>query len=79
MMKVLSSRIRTDLDEMTSDVLRACNFTHDMRNCLVPLGIAEALLEEASIALRGKEKNHKRREGWEQVKKKFRYPGFGEE
>jgi signal transduction histidine kinase len=71
MMKVLSHRIRSDLDEMSSDVLRACNFTHDMRNCLVPLGIAEALLEEAIIALRGKKQNHKSREGLEQVKKSF--------
>jgi signal transduction histidine kinase len=71
MMRVLSSRIRSDLDAMSSDVLRACSFTHDMRNCLVPLGIAEALLEEAILALRGKEENHKCREGWEQVKKSF--------
>ena len=71
MMKVLSSRIRTDLDVMAGDVLRACNFTHDMRNCLVPLGIAEALLEEAILALRGKEESHKCREGWAQVKKGY--------
>lgn len=72
MMKVLSHRIRSDLDEMSSEVLRICNFTHDMRNCLVPLGIAEALLEEAIVALRGREEGHKCREGLEQVRKSFK-------
>ncbi len=71
MMKVFSSRIRSDLEVMSSDMLRINNFTHDMRNCLVPLGIAEVLLDEAIRALKGTEESHKKRNGWSQVEKGF--------
>lgn len=71
MMKVFSSRIRGDLDSMSNDMLKMSNFTHDMRNCLVPLGIVEVLLSEAMNALKGTQGKHKKREGWEQVKKGF--------
>lgn len=71
MMKVFSTRIRSDLDVMSSDMLRINNFTHDMRNCLVPLGIAEVLLDEAIRALKGTQESHKKRNGWNQVEKGF--------
>ena len=69
MMKVFSSRLRSDLESMSSDMQRMSNFTHDMRNCLVPLGITEVLLNEMVNTLRGKEKHHKEREGLDKVKK----------
>jgi signal transduction histidine kinase len=46
MMKTLSSRIRGDLTIMASEMQRVGNFTHDMRNILVPLGMAEVYLDD---------------------------------
>ncbi len=69
MMKVFSGRLRSDLESMTNDMQRMSNFTHDMRNCLVPLGITEVLLNEMVNTLRGTEEHHKEREGLAQVKK----------
>ena len=71
MMKVSSLRIRHDLDMMSSDLQKISNFTHDMRNCLVPLGIAEILMTEVSNSLQGTKEYHKARKGWEKVKKSF--------
>jgi signal transduction histidine kinase len=71
MVKVLSSRVRSDLDAMESDMKKISNFTHDMRNCLVPLGIAEAHLTEISSRLRGTLEEHKQRKGWDKLKKSF--------
>jgi signal transduction histidine kinase len=67
MMKVFSFRIRKDLDAMAGDMQRISNFTHDMRNCLVPLGLAEILLTDVVNSLRGTTEYHKAREGWEKV------------
>ena len=69
MMKVFSSRIRSDLDSMSSDMQQMSNFTHDMRNCLVPLEITEILLNEVLNTLRGTAEHHKTREGWDKVKR----------
>jgi len=69
MMKVFSTRLRSDLDSMSNDMQRMSNFTHDMRNCLVPLGITEVLLDEMVNTLRGTEKHHKEREGLDKVKR----------
>ena len=69
MMKVFSTRLRTDLDSMANDMQRMSNFTHDMRNCLVPLGITEILLDEMVNALQGTEEHHKQRQGLEKVQK----------
>ena len=69
MMKVFSSRLRSDLDSMASDMQRMSNFTHDMRNCLVPLGITEVLLNEMVNTLRGTEEHHKERQGLNKLQK----------
>lgn len=69
MMKVCSRRIRTDVESMMKDVQSLSNFTHDMRNCLVPLGTAEILLEDLLNHLRGTEDYHQKRKGWEEVQK----------
>jgi len=71
MMKVSTLRIRNDLDMMANDMQKISNFTNDMRNCLVPLGIAEILLTDICNSLRGTEEYHKARSGWEKVKKSF--------
>ncbi len=69
MMRIFSSRIRNDLQSMENDMSRISNFTHDMRNCLVPLGIVEALLTEISTDLHGTSKKHAIRNGWSNVNK----------
>lgn len=72
MMKVFSLRIRKDLDSMASDMQRISNFTHDMRNCLVPLGLAEVLLTDVVNSLKGTTEYHKARQGWEKVNRTYK-------
>jgi signal transduction histidine kinase len=72
MMKVFSFRIRKDLDSMASDMQRISNFTHDMRNCLVPLGLAEVLLTDVVNSLKGTTEYHKARQGWEKVSRTYK-------
>jgi len=69
MMKVCSQRLRDDLERMSSEIQQVSNFTHDMRNCLVPLGTAEVMLDQALNILGGTEANHVKREGWDNVQK----------
>ena len=69
MMKVCSHRIRNDVESMMKDLQSLGNFTHDMRNCLVPLGAAEIHLEDLLNHLRGTEDYHRKRKGWEEVQK----------
>ena len=71
MMKIFSSRVRADLVEMESDMKKISNFTHDMRNCLVPLGIAEAHLTDISKTLHGTEDGQKERIGYQKAQKSF--------
>ncbi len=71
MMKVCSQRLRNDLDRMSSEIQQVSNFTHDMRNCLVPLGTAEIFLDQAIKILCGTETNHVKRQGWDKVQKGY--------
>jgi len=71
MMKVCSQRLRDDLDRMAGEIQQVSNFTHDMRNCLVPLGTAEIMLDQALSILCGTESNHVKREGWDKVQKGY--------
>ncbi|MCH8208676.1 MAG: cyclic nucleotide-binding domain-containing protein [Nitrospinae bacterium] len=71
MMRTFSSRLRKDLDVMYSNVKSLSNLTHDMRNCLVPLGVAEVLLTDMLKNLGGTIEGHKKRKGWEEVRKCF--------
>lgn len=71
MVRTFSGRVRNDLDLIAKDVTKLGSFTHDMRNCLVPLGIAEALLNEMVQALEGTMKDHQKRKGWNKVRKCF--------
>lgn len=71
MVKVFSHRMRSDLDVMAGDMQKVSNFTHDMRNCLVPLGYADVYLAKAVDILKGTDPRHKKREGWDMVEKSF--------
>ena len=69
MMKVFASRTREDLTQMEKEMRRLSNFTHDMRNCLVPLGTAEIHLNSVLEKLCGTQPHHKKRHGWEKVQR----------
>jgi signal transduction histidine kinase len=71
MMKVCSRRLRFDLDAMSSEVQQVSNFTHDMKNCLVPLGFSALHLKNTFKKLSGTQEHHKKRKGREKVKKGF--------
>lgn len=72
MMKIFSRRMRVDLQIMAGDMQKICNFTHDMRNCLVPLGIAEANLTKMHNILNGMDESHLKRKGGATVEKSFK-------
>ena len=72
MMKVFSYRMRDDLDIMSNDMQKISNFTHDMRNCLTPLGIAEAHLDKLRNALNGSDSKHFKRDGEKSVDKSLK-------
>ena len=71
MMRIFSTRVRNDLQTMEHDMKRISNFTHDMRNCLVPLGIAESHLTEISANLHGTLVEHKKRKDFEKLNKSY--------
>ncbi len=71
MMKVFAERTRDDLAQMEKEMRKLSNFTHDMRNCLVPLGTAEVILSAVLEILCGTQPHHKKREGWDKVQKGF--------
>lgn len=71
MMKVCSHRLRNDLKMMSNDIQQVSNFTHDMRNCLVPLGSTEVYLNEVLKILGGTQSHHKKRNGWDKVQKGY--------
>lgn len=71
MMKTMSHRLRNDLDNMSKEMQRLSHFTHDMKNCLVPLGITEEYLDEIRKTLMGTSENHSKRKGWDKAKKSF--------
>ena len=71
MMRVFAVRTREDLIQMEKEMRRLSNFTHDMRNCLVPLGTAEVMLSAVLEILYGTQPSHKKRDGWQEVQKGF--------
>jgi signal transduction histidine kinase len=71
MMRVFATRTREDLIQMEKEMRRLSNFTHDMRNCLVPLGTAEVVLGTVLEVLHGTQPHHTKRHGWHEVQKGF--------
>ena len=69
MMKTLSSRIRGDLTIMGSEMQRIGNFTHDMRNVLVPLGMTEVYLDDMCDSPAEKDNNPASNEEQKKIKK----------
>lgn len=71
MVRTLSSRIRNDLQAMADDLQTANIFTHDMRNCLTPLGLVELYIEDLIGKFKGTREGQKPREGLEELEKIF--------
>jgi signal transduction histidine kinase len=71
MLKVCSRRLRNDLEAMSRDLQQLSHFTHDMKNCLVPLGISAVHLMNVFNKLRGTHECHKKRKGHTRVKRGF--------
>ena len=68
-MRTLSGRVRSDLETMMKDMRKLSIFTHDIRNYLSTLGLAELTLEDTIELLGGTNPDHKKREGLEDMEK----------
>jgi len=68
-MRTLSGRVRNDLETMMKDMRQLSIFTHDIRNYLSTLGLAELTLEDTIELLGGTNPNHKKREGLADMEK----------
>ncbi|MFQ5482358.1 MAG: ATP-binding protein [Nitrospinaceae bacterium] len=71
LMKTLSRRLREAMQDMAGEMQKLNNFTHDMRNCLVPLGIPEMLLDEVQDLMKGTGAGHQPRAGMEKVGRSY--------
>ncbi len=69
MMKVCSRRLRNDLDTMSNDVQQLSHFTHDMKNCLVPLEFSKMHFQNTLEKLTGSNEQHNMRKGLDKLKK----------
>ena len=67
--RTLSGCVRNDLETMMKDLRQLSIFTHDIRNYLSTLGLAELTLEDTIELLSGTDANHKKREGLEDMEK----------
>ena len=66
-MRTLSSRVRNDLEIMMKDLRKLSIFTHDIRNFLSTLGLAELTLEDTAELLGGTQSKHTKRDGYEDI------------
>jgi len=66
-MRTLSSRIRNDLETMMKDLRQLSIFTHDIRNFLSTLGLAELTIEDSIEMFEGINSSHKKRDGLEDM------------
>jgi len=71
MLRMFSHRMRNSLKMMNEDLKQISNLTHDMRNCLVPLGLAETLLSNMLKILNGTSDKHQKRQGGDIVQKSY--------
>ncbi|PIQ96358.1 MAG: hypothetical protein COV67_10000, partial [Nitrospinae bacterium CG11_big_fil_rev_8_21_14_0_20_56_8] len=72
MMRTLSGRIRADLGNTVREMRNLSIFTHDIRNNMTPLGLAEMELMDLIEKLRGTQSDHKAREGLGEVEECFK-------
>jgi len=68
-MRTLSGRVRNDLETMMNDLRQLSIFTHDIRNYLSTLGLAELTLEDTIELLGGTNPKHKKRDGLEDMER----------
>ncbi|MFQ5671863.1 MAG: ATP-binding protein [Nitrospinales bacterium] len=71
MVKTLSSRIRNDLDVMADDLQKVNIFTHDIKNCLTPLGLVEMYIEDLIESFLGAQQGQQKHEGLPDLEKSF--------
>lgn len=71
LLRILVERIRTILGSLETDIMTLSNFTHDIKNCLVPLGYVEFWNHEILKSLKGTDEAHKSRKGWETAQKSY--------
>lgn len=71
MMRTLSSRIRNDLDNMMTEMLKLSIFAHDIKNNISPLHLAENALEHLVESFSGAKSGHKKREGLDDLENCF--------
>ncbi|CAI2717738.1 sensor histidine kinase [Nitrospina watsonii] len=69
MLQILSAHIRGLLSSLEQDIMSLRTFTHDLKNCLTPLGYAEFWAFELLGNLRGTEHEHRPRQGWDTAQK----------
>ncbi|MCF8720045.1 sensor histidine kinase [Nitrospina gracilis] len=69
MLQILSAHIRGLLGALEQDILSLRHFTHDLKNCLTPLGYAEFWAYELLGNLRGTNEAHRARQGWDTAQK----------
>ena len=66
-MRPLSSRVRSDLETMMKDLRKLSIFTHDIRNFLSTLGLAELTIEDSIEMFQGTDPKHAKRDGLEDM------------
>jgi len=71
LLRILVERIRSILGSLETDIMTLSNFTHDIKNCLVPLGYVEFWNHEILKTLKGTDEAHKSRKGWETAQKSY--------
>lgn len=69
LLRVLVNRLRGFLDSLENDIISLGNFTHDIKNCLTPLGYVEFWTFELLGNLRGTQNGHQPRRGWDTAQK----------
>lgn len=67
--RTLCSRIRNDLNVMANDLQKVNIFTHDIKNCLTPLGLVELFMEESKERFEGTSEGQKKRAGLDDLEK----------
>ena len=71
MIRTLSSRIRNDLKVMADDLQKVNIFTHDIKNCLTPLGLVEMYIEDLIDTFLGSREGQQKRKGLPDLEKSF--------
>ncbi len=71
LLRILVERIRSILGSLETDIMTLSNFTHDIKNCMVPLGYVEFWNYELLQNLKSTDPEKKSRKGWETAQKSY--------